>query len=67
MINIIVNDKKQLFDNNVTLQNVLKHNDFSEDDVMVKYNGILIKKKRYSDTKLKNNDTVDIIPLISGG
>ncbi|NPA45094.1 MAG: sulfur carrier protein ThiS [Chlorobi bacterium] len=50
-----------------TIKELLAEKKFTFKNLVIKVNGNLIKKDKYSETKVKDGDKVDIIHMISGG
>ena len=50
-----------------TVQELLATLRYSFPLIVVKVNGVLVKRDAYGSTRLKNGDTVDAYHLVSGG
>jgi sulfur carrier protein len=51
----------------ITVQELLDYKNFSFKLLVVKINGILIKKGNYHSATIKHNDHVTVLHMISGG
>jgi len=51
----------------LTISELLKVKNFTFKFLVIKINGQLIKKDKYTDAIIKDGDRVDIIHMISGG
>lgn len=67
-MNIKLNNRVQLIDNEViTIAELLKLKNYTFKMMVIKVNGILIKKDQYQSAQVKDGDDVQIIHMISGG
>ena len=67
-MNITLNNRPQSFDGNLlTITEVLKLKNYTFKMMVVKINGILIKKDKYNIANVIDGDDVHIIHMISGG
>ena len=64
---IIVNDNPIAWEENMTINKILKIMNYSFKMLVIKVNGELIKKDEYGTKIVPENDDVKIIHLISGG
>lgn len=65
---ITLNNRTEIFEESQhTVNDIFKIMNFTFPRVIVKLNGILIKKPQYDDTIVKEGDNLEIIHLISGG
>lgn len=65
---ITLNNRTEIFkESQHTVNDIFKIMNFTFPRVIVKLNGILIKKPQYDDTIVKEGDNLEIIHLISGG
>jgi len=51
----------------LSVSGLLNHKNFTFKLLIVKLNGRLIKKDKFSETLIKEGDKVDVIHMISGG
>ncbi len=65
---ITLNNRTENFDFEVlTITELLKIKNFTFKFLVIKINGQLIKKNKYSEAKVYDGNKVDIIHMISGG
>ena len=66
-MNITVNGKKVSYVPNETISDFLKRIKYTFPLIIVKINGILIRKNEYDHAIIPENATVDVVHMISGG
>jgi len=67
-MNITLNNRPQSFEEDtLTISEVLKLKNYTFKMMVIKINGVLIKKDKYNSAKVNNGDDVHIIHMISGG
>lgn len=67
-MNISLNNRPETFENDVmTISEILHHKNYTFRMMVVKINGQLIIKDRYSEAEVRDGDNVQIIHMISGG
>ncbi len=66
---ILLNNRNEAFDSyeEMSVEQLLKLKKFTFPMIIVKINGKLIKKDKYSTSIIKNGDDVTALHLISGG
>ncbi len=65
---ITLNNRQESFNtDSLTVSELLKIKNFTFNLLVIKINGKLIKKDKYSSSKIKTGDKVDVIHMISGG
>lgn len=65
---IILNNRQTVFDaNEMSIEEIMAIKSFTFKMLIVKLNGILIKKDSYPTVMVRDGDTLDIIHLVSGG
>lgn len=65
---INLNNRTESFDFDVlTISELLKIKNFTFKFLVIKINGQLIKKYKYTEAKVVDGDKVDVIHMISGG
>jgi len=65
---IILNNREEELDNQqVTVQELLDIKKFAFKMLVVKINGVLIKKDQYASSVIKDGDNVLVLHLMSGG
>jgi len=67
-MNIILNNTAESFtENELTVAELLKLKNFIFKMLVIKINGILVRKENYETTVIKNGDDVMVMHLVSGG
>jgi sulfur carrier protein len=67
-MNIILNNTAESFtENELTVAELLKLKNFIFKMLVIKINGILVRKENYETTVIKNGDNVMVMHLVSGG
>jgi len=67
-MNIKLNNRAQSIDNEViTIAELLKLKNYTFKMMVIKVNGILVKKDQYQSAQVMDGDDVQIIHMISGG
>ena len=67
-MHINLNNRPEAFKLDVmTISEILVHKNYTFKMMVVKINGELIKKDRYTTTEVSDGDDVQIIHMISGG
>lgn len=64
---IILNNNEVVFEEELSVQQLLKKQNYTFKMLVIKVNGILVKKDNYDNVIVKDGDKVDVIHLISGG
>ena len=64
---LLNNRKEQIEKDSITIRELLDYKNFTFKMLVVKINGNLIKKGQYEDAKVKDNDNVTVLHLVSGG
>ena len=65
---IILNNKEETLKiDKLNVQELLNVKNFTFKMLVIKVNGVLIKKENYQSTMIKDGDHVSVIHLISGG
>ena len=66
---VILNNltEKLPFNDSLTISELLEYKKFSFKMLVIKINGVIIKKDKYNTAYIKDGDIVDVIHLISGG
>lgn len=65
---ITLNNRTEIIPDGVKyISDLLKYKNFSFPRIVVKVNGVLIKKPDFTSVSINENDTVEIIHLVSGG
>jgi sulfur carrier protein len=67
-MNITLNNRLDSIDHDqVTIAELLKIKNFTFKMLVIKVNGILVKKDAYSSFNINNGDDVTVLHLVSGG
>ncbi|MCK4644073.1 sulfur carrier protein ThiS [bacterium] len=64
---IMINSKEVIWKKDETISLLLKRMNFVFPMIVVKINGRLIKKDKYSTQLINDNDEISVIHMISGG
>ncbi len=65
---ITLNNRTETIDaDKLSVSELLNYKNFTFKLLLVKLNGNLIKKDKFSETIINDNDKVDVIHMISGG
>lgn len=65
---IILNNRKESIDrNSLTVQELLDYKNFTFKMLVIKINGVLIKKEQYETANINQSDNVMVLHLVSGG
>ena len=64
---ILNNNPEEIAADTITVSELLKHKNFTFKMLVIKINGILIKKSEYDGTVIREGDDVNVLHLISGG
>ena len=66
-INIKLNGKKTIVDDQISLNKILKNLNIPTNKVAIELNKEIVNKKKLSSIKIKNNDSIEIVHFIGGG
>ena len=66
-IKIRVNGKKVMFNNNETVDKLIKKLKIPLNKVAIELNKKILDRKKINKTKLKNNHNIEIVHFIGGG
>lgn len=66
-ITLTVNGKARRLDGPCTLTRFLRDLDFDPRAVAVEYNGEILKRARFDDTRLADGDRLEIVRFVQGG
>ena len=65
---IVLNNKEEIIEGNIlTINELLQIKKFTFKMLVIKVNGILVKKNEYDKVTVKDGDDVMVLHLISGG
>jgi len=67
-MNITLNNRPETFNQvELTINELLKEKNFSFKMLVIKVNGVLVKKDKYDSYIVKDGDDVTVLHLVSGG
>lgn len=64
---IKINGEVKLVPQNISILNLLKLYKINPERVVIELNKVVLKKEYYENTKLKENDELEIITFVGGG
>ncbi|MCW7754962.1 sulfur carrier protein ThiS [Desulfobotulus sp. H1] len=64
---IIVNGREEMMEKKTDILALLQSKKLKPDTVVVELNGLIIEKKRFSETFLNSRDQVEILRFVGGG
>ncbi len=66
-MNIIVNGEKKELGDQLNLQELLKKLDLPTERVAIELNKMVVRKKDWTETNIKDADKIEIIHFVGGG
>ena len=66
-MNIFINGKVSEVKKNINIQDILRMNNISDENIVVEINRTVISKKYWDDTRIEENDKIEIITAVGGG
>ena len=66
-MNIFINGKVSEVKKNINIQDILRMNNISDENIVVEINRTIISKMYWDDTKIEENDKIEIITAVGGG
>ena len=66
-MNIFINGKVSEVKKNINIQDILRMNNISDENIVVEINRTIISKMYWDDTKIEENDKIEIITAVRGG
>ena len=66
-MNIFINGKVSEVKKNINIQDILRMNNISDENIVVEINRTIISKMYWDDTKVEENDKIEIITAVGGG
>ena len=66
-MNILINGKVYEVKKNINIQDILRMNNISNENIVVEINRTVISKKYWDDTRIEENDRIEIITAVGGG
>lgn len=64
---VIINGEKQILKDDISLIDILKILNIQEKVVAIALNTDIIKKDKWENTIVHNNDTLELLQFVSGG
>ena len=52
---------------NINIQDILRMNNISDENIVVEINRTIISKMYWDDTRIEENDKIEIITAVGGG
>ena len=66
-MNIFINGKVSEVKKNINIQDILRMNNISDENIVVEINRTIISKIYWGDTRIQENDKIEIITAVGGG
>ena len=66
-MNIFINGKVSEVKKNINIQDILRMNNISDENIVVEINRTIISKMYWDDTKIEENDKIEKITAVGGG
>ena len=66
-MNIFINGKVSEVKKNINIQDILRMNNINDENIVVEINKTVISKKYWDDTRIEENDKIEIITAVGGG
>lgn len=66
-MNIFINGKVSEVKKNINIQDILRMNNISDENIVVEINRTIISKMHWDDTRIEENDKIEIITAVGGG
>ena len=66
-MNVIVNGKPEILEQEISVLSLVQSKGFNPARVVVELNDEILKPKDWENETLKENDTLEIIKIVSGG
>ena len=66
-MNIFINGKVSEVKKNINIQDILRMHNISDENIVVEINRTIISKMYWDDTKIEENDKIEIITAVGGG
>ena len=66
-MNIFINGKVSEVKKNINIQDILRMNNISDENIVVEINRTIISKMYWDDTKIEENEKIEIITAVGGG
>ena len=66
-MNIFINGKVSEVKKNINIQDILRMNNISDENIVVEINRTIISKMYWDDTRIEEHDKIEIIKAVGGG
>ena len=66
-MNIFINGKVSEVKKNINIQDILRMNNISDENIVVEINRTIISKMYWDNTRIEENDKIEIITAVGGG
>ena len=66
-MNIFINGKVSEVKKNINIQDILRMNNISDENIVVEINRTIISKMYWDDTRIEENDKIEIFTAVGGG
>mgnify|MGYP001284419909 FL=1 len=66
-MNIFINGRVSEVKKNINIQDILRMNNISDENIVVEINRTIISKMYWDDTRIEENDKIEIITAVGGG
>ena len=66
-MNIFINGKVSEVKKNINIQDILRMNNISDENIVVEINRTIISKMYWDDIRIEENDKIEIITAVGGG
>ena len=66
-MNIFINGKVSEVKKNINIQDILRMNNISDKNIVVEIKRTIISKMYWDDTRIEENDKIEIITAVGGG
>ena len=62
-----INGAKYIFNSTLTILELMNYLGFNQNVIVVDYNGLILEKRLWDSTLLKNKDSIEILSIAGGG
>ena len=66
-MNIFINGKVSEVKKNINIQDILRMNNISDENIVGEFNRTIISKMYWDDSRIEENDKIEIITAVGGG
>lgn len=66
-MDVKINGENHTFNDNITLENIIKELNITINSIVAEVNGQVITKEKFSNTVIKDNDVIELIKFVGGG